>query len=166
MTAPRRTRRRRPNRPALLAMLAAASLSACAAEPDSPEAQVRALLQRAEAAAEEKDAGALKQMVSESYGDDSGRDRQAIAGLLTFYFLRNQSIYLLTRVGKIEFPEPARARTTVLVAMAGTPIPGIEELARIRADLYRFDFSLGDEGSGDWKVTRADWRRATADDFL
>jgi hypothetical protein len=153
MTALRGTRLRRPHRLALLAMLAAASLPACAAEPDSPEAQVRALLQRAEAAAEEKDVGALKQMVSESYSDDRGQDRQAIAGLLTFYFLRNQSIYLLTRVGKIEFPEPTRARTTVLVAMAGTPIPDIEELARIRADL-------------DWRVTRAAWRRARADDFL
>jgi hypothetical protein len=166
MTALRGTRLRRPHRLALLAMLAAASLPACAAEPDSPEAQVRALLQQAEAAAEEKDVGALKQLVSESYSDERGQDRQAIAALLTFYFLRNQSIYLLTRVGKIEFPEPARARTTVLVAMAGTPIPDIEELARIRADLYRFDFSLGDEGSGDWRVTRAAWRRATADDFL
>ena len=54
MMTPGATRRRRPKRPALLMMLAAAWLAACAAEPDSPEAQIRALLQRAEEAAEEK----------------------------------------------------------------------------------------------------------------
>jgi hypothetical protein len=166
MMTPRATRRRRPKRPALLMMLAAASLAACAAEPDSPEAQVRALLERAEEAAEEKRVGALKQLISEIYSDDHGQDRQAVAGLLTYYFLRNQSVHLLTRVRSIEFPEPARARATVFVAMAGMPIPGIDELARIRADLYRFDFSLADEASGDWRVTRAAWRRATTDDFL
>ncbi len=155
MTALRGTRRRRPNRLALLALLAAAWLPACGAKPDSPEAQVRALLQRAEAAAEEKRVKALKKLVSESYSDDRGQDRQAIAGLLTYYFLRNESIHLLTRVRSIEFPEPARSRATVFVAMAGTPIPGIDELVRIRADLYRFDFSLSDEGSAECRVTRA-----------
>jgi hypothetical protein len=165
-TTPCAAPRRRPKCLALLTILAAAWLPACAAEPDSPEAQIRALLQQAEAAAEEKNVGALKQLLSESYSDDHGQDRQAVAGLLTFTFLRNQSVHLLTRVRSIEFPEPAQARTTVFVAMAGTPIPGIDELPRVRADLYRFDFSLGDEGSGDWRVTRAAWRRASADDFL
>jgi len=110
----------------------------------------------------------LKQLISEAYSDERGQDRQALVGLLTFYFLRNESIHLLTRVQSIAFPEPARADATVFVAMAGTPIIAAEELARIRADLYRFDFSLSDEGGGDsdWKVSRAAWRRATADDFF
>jgi hypothetical protein len=166
MTASRATRLQHPNCLPLLTLFAAVLLPACAAEPDSPEAQVHALLQRAETAAEEKRVGTLKQLVSESYSDDRGHDKQAVAGLLTYYFLRNQSVHLLTRVQSIEFPKPARAHATVLVAMAGTPIPGIDELVRIRADLYRFDFSLSDEGSDEWRVTRAAWRRAAADDFL
>ena len=156
--------RRRPR--ALLAALAALALAACSAPPDSPEAQVRALFAVAEAAAEEKDAGALKELVSEHYADDGGHDRQAIAGLLTFHFLRHQTIHLLTRIHAIEFPEPTRAATTIFVAMAGTPILIVDDLARVRADLYRFDFELADEGDGDWRVTRAAWRRATPEDFL
>ena len=151
---------------ALLAAFAVSTLAACPAEPDSPEAQVRALFARAETAAEQKDAGALKDLVSENYADDGGHDRQAIAGLLTFHFLRHQSIHLLTRVHAIGFPEPTRAAATIFVAMGGTPILVVDDLARVRADLYRFDFDLADEADGDWRVTRAAWRRATPDDFL
>ena len=149
-----------------LAALASLALAACSAQPDSPDAQVRALFAMAEAAAEEKDAGALKELVSQHYADDGGHDRQAIAGLLTFHFLRHQTIHLLTRIHAIGFPEPTRAATTIFVAMAGTPILIVDDLARVRADLYRFDFELADEGDGDWRVTRAAWRRATPDDFL
>ena len=149
---------------ALLAAFAVQALAACPAEPDSPEAQVRALFALAEKAAEEKDAGALKELISEHYADDGGYDRQAIAGLLSFHFLRHQTIHLLTRVHAIGFPEPTRAAATIFVAMGGTPILVVDDLARVRADLYRFDFDLADEG--DWRVTRAAWRRATPDDFL
>ena len=151
---------------ALLAAFAAQALAACPAQPDSPEAQLRALFELAEATAEEKDAGALKDLVSERYADDEGHDRQAIAGLLAFHFLRHQTIHLLTRVHAIAFPEPTRAEATIFVAMGGTPILVVDDLARVRADLYRFDFDLADEGSGDWRVTRAAWRRATRDDVL
>ena len=151
---------------ALPAAFAAIALAACSAQPDSPEAQVRALFDQAETAAEEKDAGALKDLVSEQYADDDGHDRQAIAALLSFHFIRHHSINLLTRVHAIAFPEPTRAETTIFVAMGGTPILVVDDLARVRADLYRFDFELVDEGDGDWRVTRAAWRRATREDFL
>jgi hypothetical protein len=166
MSAPPRRQRRRADLAALLTMIALACLPACAETPESPEAQIRALLERAEAAAEEKQVGTLKQLVSESYSDDHGQDKQAVAGLLAYYFLRNQAIHLLTRIRSIELTGPARASATVFVAMAGTPIPAVDDLGRIRADFYRFDFSLSDEGEGDWRVTRAAWRRAVASDFL
>jgi hypothetical protein len=140
-------------------------LSGCAPELDSPELQVRALLARAERAAEERDVGALKGLVAETYADDRGNDRQAVMGLLTYYFLRNKTIHLLTRVRFIE-AEPERARAGVFVAMAGRPIEGVEGLARIRADLYRFDFVLERDDAGDWKVERAEWDQAGIDDFL
>jgi hypothetical protein len=145
--------------------LVAAVLGACPGPPEGPESQVRALLAEAEAAAEAKDAGALKRLVSERYADEDGHDRQAIAGLLTYTFLRHQSVHLLTRIRAIAFPEPGRGTATVFVAMAGTPISGTDALTRVRADLYRFDFELADEGDGAWRVTRAAWRPATGEDF-
>jgi len=161
--------RRSERRRILLAftvILTTASLLSCRSQPDTPEARVRATLEKAQAAAENKDLGTLGQLVSDNYTDDLGQDKQTIMGILTFHFFRNQSIYLLTRVHGIAFPEPARAETTVYVATAGQPIRGAEELVLLRADLFRFDFVFADEGKGAWKVTTARWRRVEPADFL
>jgi len=155
----------RPRYGALL-LLATLCVPSCSRKADSPETQLRALVSQAETAAEAKDLAALKQMISPGYADQTGQNRQAVMQLLAYYFLHNQSIHLLTRVHAIAFPESKRAEITVLVAMAGRPISRVEELAGIRADLYRFDLLAADEGSGDWKVTRAAWRPADITDFL
>jgi hypothetical protein len=156
-------------RRALLALLAVIALLAgrgCASEPESPEARMRVLLDQMEVAAEQKNLRPLKAMLSEQYSDEHHNDRQAILGLLAYHFLRNQSIHLLTRVTTIEFPEPGRAAVRVYVAMAGRPIPDVDALTRLRADLYRFDFRLSEGGESGWLVTGAAWRPAEAADFL
>ena len=149
----------------LLAFVAVLQIS-CGSKPDSPEARVRALFDKAEVAAEKKDLGTLRDLISDHYLDDLGQNKQAILGVLSFHFFRNQSIYVLTRIQTIAFPEPARAGAVVFVATAGQPIPGTEDLLRVRADLFRFDITLADKGKGDWKVTRAQWRRVELKDFL
>jgi hypothetical protein len=150
---------------ALLAAISAIAWPACSSEPESAEARIRSLLAEMEVAAEAKDIRPLKAVVLERYADDRGNDRQAIVGLLAFHFLRNQSIHLLTRVTAVELPEPERALVTVYVAMGGRPIPNVDSLTRLRADLYRFDFALEETGNG-WQVSRAAWRPAEARDFL
>jgi hypothetical protein len=127
---------------------------------------VRALIQKAEVAAENKDLGALRDLVSDNYTDEFGQDKQAILGILSFHFFRNQSIYLMTRIQTIAFPEVARAEAVLFVATAGQPIRATEELVALRADLFRFDIVLADRGKGGWKVTRAQWRRVELKDFL
>jgi hypothetical protein len=162
----RRDVRRAARRPAaLLVAISAIAWPACSPQPESAEAQIRALLAEMELAAEEKDLRPLKAVVSEQYSDELGNDRQAIVGLLTYHFLRNQSIHLLTRVAAIELPEPERASVTTYVAMAGRPIPDANALTQLRANLYRFDFALEISGKR-WQVTRAAWRPAEARDFL
>jgi hypothetical protein len=150
---------------ALLVAISAIVWPACSSEPESAQAQIRALLAEMEVAAEAKDLRPMKAVVSERYTDEAGNDRQAIVRLLAYHFLRNQSIHLLTRVAAIELPEAERASVTVYVAMAGRPIPGADALTQLRANLYRFDFALEDGGES-WQVTRADWRPAEARDFL
>lgn len=138
---------------------------ACSSGQDSPEAQVRALLQRCEAAAEKKESAALRQMISEKYADSQGQDKKAVEAILRYYFLRNESIHLLTRIRQISFPKPDIAQVDVMVAMAGQPIADAGQLERLRADLHRFEITLADENK-EWKVIRAEWRRAEFADFL
>jgi hypothetical protein len=132
---------------------------------DSPEAQVRALLAQGEAAAEKKESAVLRQMVSEKYSDSQGQDKKAVDAILRYYFLRNQSIHLFMRIRQISFPQPDLAQADVMVAMAGQPITDTEQLERLRADLHRFEITLARE-NGEWKVTRAEWRRAEFADFI
>jgi hypothetical protein len=147
-------------------VLLAALTLACASESESPEARILALLERAEVAAEAHDVKALREMIAERYADEQGRDKAALKALLAFHFLRNQSVHLLARVGDIALPAPDRAEVVVFVAMAGTPIPGPEALAGLRADLYRFDLVFKETEENEWRVVRAGWRRAMRDDFL
>ena len=88
------------------------------------------MLAALEAGAEAKDAGAMKQHVSEAYADAQGNDKRAIAQLVAFHLLRNQSVYLLTRVVGVAIEAPGQGSAEVLVAMAGTPIVGPEALRR------------------------------------
>ncbi len=140
-------------------------LVSCSAERDTPEVQVRALLERGEAAAEKKKTAVLRQMISEKYSDSQGQDKKAIEAILRYYFLRHESIHLLMRIQQITVPKPDVGQAIVMVAMAGQPISGAEELERLRADLHHFEITLARE-NGEWKVTRAEWRRAEVGDFL
>lgn len=126
---------------------------------------MRALLQRGEAAAGKKESAALRQMISEKYADSQGQDKKAVEAILRYYFLRNESIHLLTRIRQIGFPRPDVAQADVMVAMAGQPIADAGQLERLRADLHRFEITLAREND-EWKVIRAEWRRAELGDFL
>lgn len=154
----------KPTRLAATGLVLLLALAGCAADPDTPEGQIRALLAEAERNAEARDTGAVLQHVSEDYADTAGRDRQAVRGILAYLFLRHPEIHLLTRVHEIAVESPERAWTRVFVAMAGHPIGGASALAELRADLYRFDFSLRREGDT-WRVVAASWAPAAGDDF-
>jgi hypothetical protein len=149
-----------------LAALLALALAAlgCSAPAGTPEDRVRAVLAALQAAAEARDVGAMKDELSASYKDAQGNDRRAVLGIATAHFLRNRSVYLLSRVGPVEIPSPGFARAEAFVALAGTPIHDAFALPEVRADLYRFDVRLAEE-SGTWRVISAAWQPATLEDF-
>jgi len=149
----------------LLAALLFGALS-CSPKAGTPEEQILSLLQRAEAAAEEKDLSLLKKMISESYSDDIGNDRQAVLAMVRYYFLRYEAVHLLTRAGDVNFPTPTVAEVTVYAAMAGEPIPSTTDLAALRGDLYRFDLTFKSDEPASWLLVRADWRRVRANDLF
>ena len=146
-------------------LLALAHALACGRAAESPEDRIRAVLTALEESAEARDAGAMKEHVSESYADAQGNDKRAIAQLVAFHLLRNQSVYLLTRVRNVAIMAPGQGSAEVYVAMAGTPIAGPEALVGLRADLYRFDIQLASESDDAWRIRSAQWRPAAVDDF-
>ena len=149
----------------LLSLIVAAPLPGCRGERTSPEAEVRAQINSAVTASEQKSLGTLKDIVSEKYADEQGQDKRAIENLLRLHFLRNEALHLYARTASVTLPQPDRAEAVVLVAMAGVPIASAQELPTLRADLHRFDISFAREAKT-WRVQRAAWRRAEIGEFI
>jgi hypothetical protein len=144
---------------ALLALLA------CSAEPDSPEVAVRATLAAIETAAGERDVAGVRERISDAYADSRGNDKANVVQVAAFHLLRNQAVYTLSRILRIDTSEPGRAAVEVLVALAGSPIDDSEALLTVNADLYRFEVALREEEPGSWRVTASSWQPATLADF-
>ena len=139
---------------------------ACSEPVQEPEQQIRDLVGEIERASRDKDIQALKDMVSASYSDRVGRKQENLHSLIKLHYLRRRDVFLLTRIETLELPAPGRAKFSLLAALAGTPLESEATLRDVRADLYRFELELRDEGSGRWRVVSADWRPARLDDFL
>ena len=93
---------RTEKRAAVLALtLLTLVLGACGGEEEGPEAALRAWVAEGQQAAENKDRGALMDMVADEYADSRGNNRDDIENLLRFYFLRQQKVALLTRIDEL-----------------------------------------------------------------
>ncbi|HEC12673.1 MAG TPA: hypothetical protein ENI80_05415 [Acidiferrobacteraceae bacterium] len=148
----------------LFAVMALWTLTSCSPE-QPPEVQLRTLVDKGELAAERRELGPLRQLISEHYGDERGYDKKQIVGMVRFYLLGHQKIHLLTKISGIDIIDDKRSQLTVFAAMSGKPISGAQNLISIKAKLMRFDISFAKEGN-DWKVITAVWRQAQIDDFL
>jgi hypothetical protein len=150
-----------------LALLALAAALACGGDPQSPEERVRAVVAAFEEAATTRDIGMALDLVSESYRDSGGRDKQAIKGLVVSYFLRNEAIYVISRIRSLELdPSQTSASLVVVSALTGAPVADPGELAGLAADLYRFEIDVALEDDDTWRITRADWRPTTPGEML
>lgn len=118
-----------------------------------PEEQVRAVLEAAEQAVEARDVSGVLDLVSSDYRDADGRSPDELSRFLRGYFIANQSIRLLTRIERLEFPATGVAEVDLVVAMVGREAEA-ESAWNLAADLYQIGLTLMQEG-GEWRVTRA-----------
>lgn len=151
-----------------LVCLVSLNLVACGKK-QSPEEEVRQFIAKAVSAAEARDIIALTELISNNYRDEDGRDRRALAGVATAYFLRHKNIHLFTRIKEISFAAPQKsqqqATVQLYVAMTGTPVAGAQALIDLRADLYRFNLMLMKEGD-EWLLSKVGWQRANIEALL
>jgi len=129
-------------------------LAACGGDENSPENEIREWVTRGEIAAEEKDRSELLDMISVNYADSHGNDRKHVGDLLRLYFLRQNSVALLTSIDDISMSGDTAARVQVAVGMAGTR----DDALGFDADAYNFEFELI-KTDGDWLLIGAQWGR-------
>ena len=139
-------------------------LSGCGSG-DSPEDQVRQFVAAGEQAAEARNIGGIKDLISEQYNDERGRKRGDIVAVAMRYFLANKNIHLFTRIKELNFLSENKALLQLYVAMGAQDVKGPDSLMNVQADLYRFDLELVKEG-GDWQIMRAEWHSAMREDFF
>lgn len=161
MRRPRKRALRRALGLALAAGLAAGATLACRdAEPLSPEAQVRQLLEGLEEAAEAGEVGRIKEHISARYEDAAGRDRRAVGALLAFHVLRHPNRHLLLRVREVSGRADGRVSVLLHVGLAGRG-----GAAAFSADVFEVELDFRRE-EDTWRVVWAAWNRAPAGALL
>jgi hypothetical protein len=138
----------------LLPVISVGLLHACAGV--DPGEELQAVVAAAEAAAEERDTGHFRRLVSSDYVDASGRRKQDLIDFLRLYFVANADIEVLTRVENVEIFGDDAAELTLQSALLGRG-QGRSAFG-VDGDLYRIDLELVRE-SGDWRIIGADWER-------
>lgn len=136
----------------LLSSLICLCLAACGGNGGTPEDEIRAWIERGELAAEEKDRRELLSMISTDYADARGNDLEQIGNILRIYFLRQQSVALLTTIDDIAVTGGTAAIAKITVGMAGSTGGALG----FDADVYHFEMELEKPGD-EWLLIGARW---------
>ena len=134
--------------PRLLAWLVCLALSACGGPASAPEEEIREWVRVGVEAAQAKERRQLVGMISPAYADTRGNQRDDIENILRWYFLRMNSVRLVTSIEDIT----VIGEVVVKVARAGTR----DGVLGFSADAYRFALEL-ERGSDDWRLISARW---------
>ena len=130
-----------------------ALLAGCGGGPEAgPEEALRAWVDAAEAAAEDKDRQGLQDLIAENYADSRGNDYQQIGNMLRFYFLRQKSVGFVTNINDIAVMGDTAALVNLTVVMAGTNANALG----VRADAYNFELEL-ENTDDEWMLIGARW---------
>jgi hypothetical protein len=127
-------------------------LLACGGPAEGPEAALRAWVQQGHELAEAKDRPGLVDMISPAYTDARGNNRDDINDLFRIYFLRTQSVALLTKIEELKVYGESAGEVVLSVGMAGTH----DGTFGFSADAYRFEMEFELDGD-EWLLTSARW---------
>ena len=133
-------------------------LFACGDPPTPPEEAVRAWVVEGQRLAEEKDRGALLDLISSAYADPRGNDRDDIENLFRLYFLRQHNITLLTNIEDIRVIGDSAAELDLTVGMAAKN----DGVLGFSADAYHFEMELVRDGD-DWLLISGRWGEVGGD---
>jgi len=136
----------------LLTALFAAALASCGEAPGTTEQQLRAWVDRGHEAAENKDRGALMEMISPAYSDARGNSRDDIENLFRYYFLRAGKIGLLVSIDDIEIFDDTAAQLMLTVAMGATT----DSVLGFNADAWEFELEL-EKADDEWLLVSGRW---------
>jgi hypothetical protein len=110
-------------------------------------------VETAEAAAEARDASALKDLVADDYQDRQGRSAGDLRNFLHAWLVAHPSVNLLTRIDAIELEGTELARVEVTVGLLGREAQGDSDWS-LAFEVERLEVRLARE-DGEWRVIGA-----------
>jgi hypothetical protein len=119
-------------------------LAACGAK-SSDEAQVRALIDEVETAAEARDTSDVLEHVARDFADSGGLDKMQLRDFLRGYFLAHPKLELAVNIESLEFPVDGLAQAVITVTTVELTDPDRQRL--------KVEFRRSDDG---WQVVRAE----------
>lgn len=134
-------------------------VTACADDPGTPEAQVRAVIESAREAAEEQSTRGVMRHVSERYRDDDGRDKTDLRNRLRLYLMQQESLSLAITIESVELRTAARAEARMEVELAGSAAERLRSMSGVGSRPLHLTASFDLEEDGEWRVIRAEWSR-------
>ncbi len=138
-------------------------IQSCSDNAVSPQDEIRAYINLAVDAAENRDTDALAKLMHVNYSDQKGYGKKQLTGLLRGYFFRHKNIHLFTKIDAIELLTANEAIVRMHVAMAGSAISDIDALSSLRAQIYRFELQLIKQD--EWLLRHALWGPASIGDL-
>ena len=143
--------------PLIVALFLSVAVSGCSPQVQSPEEEIRQFIDRGIAAAEDRSAGTLADMIHEQYADRKGFTRQQLVKTLRLYFFRHDNIHLFRKIDHIQLHGTREATVELSVAMAGSVVSEASAWSGLRANVYRFQLELSKDD--DWLLRKAEWQR-------
>jgi len=123
-----------------------------------PEAELRELIAEAEEAAESRNTGYFRALLSDNYVDRRGQRKADIIDLIRGYFFVHSSVEVLNRVEAISLEGEDAAEVILNTALVGQAQG--RSLLGIDGEYYRLELELVREGN-DWRIIGADWGRSS-----
>lgn len=127
-------------------------LLACTKSPSQTDEAVRQWVAQIEKSVTEKARRDIVDQISADYGDLRGNEKDDIDKLLRFYFVRQNTIKLLTSIDRIELLGDGAANVELTVGLAGKS----DGVFGFSADAYRFSLELQVEDD-EWRLVAAQW---------
>ena len=129
-------------------------LSLACAKKETPEAQIRKVLDEGAAALEAQDAPRAAEVLSDAYKDGSGRTKDKLKGL-AFFALQQGPVLVSMQTVDIQVDGQTAAVTMKVLAIQGSPVlKTAKDLLPTNA--RSFDLKLTMVKEGDWKVATLD----------
>ncbi len=135
-----------------------AVLTACGSA--DPSSELQQLIEEMEIAAEERETGYFRELLSDRYTDARGYDRERMLDIIRGYFLTHQSIEIVTRIESIALKGNDATEISLLAGLLGRRA-GAALLSGFDGRLYAIELELVAE-SGDWQLIGARWERSLA----